>query len=110
MCNNPATTFVEKCIKGEVLLDDIDDIDDFVDIWHEGGSGKELNEFLGMTNEEYSLWIIDPDVLPFIIAAREKKTNILEFFVEEQERLSLAARSVDPDNVFELMEWIGKRA
>lgn len=59
------TTFIEKCLNGDVLCDDIDD---YIDIWHESDSEDELFEFLGMTREEYALWVKDPDALPQIIA------------------------------------------
>lgn len=58
------STFVEKCMRGEVLPEEIDG---FIDKWHDGGSGEELHEFLGMSWEEYSLWVADADVLPSII-------------------------------------------
>ena len=45
-------------------------IDDFVDAWHEQPGKKEIFDFLGMTREEYALWLRDPEVLPHIAEAR----------------------------------------
>lgn len=59
------TTFIEKCLNGDVLYEDIDD---YIDIWHESDSDDELFEFLGMTREEYAIWVKNPDTLPQIIA------------------------------------------
>ena len=61
------SNFIAKCQMGEVLLDEIDD---FVDKWHESDSESPIYEFLGMTRYEYFLWLKSPDVLPYIIKAR----------------------------------------
>ena len=45
--DGPAT-FLERYLNGEVLADDIDD---FIDRWHENPEGREIYEFLGMSNE-----------------------------------------------------------
>lgn len=70
-------TFIQLCIDGEVLPQEVDD---FVDRWHEGTSELELHEFLGMTWDEYSAWVQRSDVLPRIIKAhaehRSFKTNL----------------------------------
>jgi hypothetical protein len=41
-----------------------EEIDDYVDIWHSSPDGLELHEFLGMSKEEYALWLRNPEVLP----------------------------------------------
>ena len=56
-------TFVEACLEGEALLDDIDD---YVDVWHRGGTGMPLWKFLGFTHSEYKLWAEKPNSLGFI--------------------------------------------
>jgi hypothetical protein len=53
--------FIDLCPDGKV---DFDDIDDFIDRWHETPRGAELHDYLGMTQEEYSLWLRVPDALP----------------------------------------------
>ena len=65
-------SFVDLCGRGDVSPDQIDD---FVEQWHVGGSGLSLHEFLGMSWEEYSAWVLNPGLLPRIVAAhREGKT------------------------------------
>ena len=59
--------FVDLCVKGEASPEEIDD---YVDRWHEQPSKKELHEFLGMTWDEYSVWINDPDFLLRLIKSR----------------------------------------
>jgi len=38
-----------------------EEIDDKIDEWHNGNTGVELHEYLGMTLEEYALFVTDPD-------------------------------------------------
>ena len=103
------SNFIAKCQMGEVLLDEIDD---FVDEWHESDSESPIYEFLGMTRYEYFLWLKSPDVLPYIVKARrdglDLKENLPEL-IEEINTLPLAARSDDTHRVAELLEWVKRR-
>ena len=67
------SSFIEKCLRSEVLLEDIDD---FVDLWHKDSGNMALHDFLGMTQEEYSLWIADPSTLPFIVSMSKRMKNL----------------------------------
>ena len=59
--NNEEMTFVEKVKKG---LCSIDDIDDYIDKWHDEYQGNlKLYEYLGMTEDEYEKWLTNPDSL-----------------------------------------------
>ncbi|GEM_PF-563888 len=70
-------SFIDKCITGESLPAEIDD---YVDLWHDGKAGHhlELYEFLGMTWDEYSLWAARPSILPAIITARKKGNSLTD--------------------------------
>lgn len=47
--------FHELYLEGKVT---IDDIDDFIENWHNGdGEGLELHEYLGLTEEQYSHFV-----------------------------------------------------
>ena len=61
------SSFMKMCLSGEALPDEIDD---FVDRWHESDGDLSIHEFLGMTREEYLDWVKDPDVLARILDAR----------------------------------------
>ena len=68
--------FILKCIEGDALLTDIDD---FIDEWHEiEPQTGTLHDFLGMTWEEYSLWVADPDVLPHVVTAHKEDVPLGE--------------------------------
>jgi len=73
MSTKQTKNFVDQCLAGEALLEDIDN---YVDDWHESNTEIELHEFLGMTEKEYSLWVVDPNILPFIITAHKEQTSI----------------------------------
>jgi hypothetical protein len=62
--------FFQRYLRGEL---EPDAIDDFVDAWHENPGNRTVFEFLGMTSEEYALWLRDPDALPQIARARKEK-------------------------------------
>jgi hypothetical protein len=49
-----APSFVEALRQG---LADYDDIDDYIDEWHDGPYRCEIYEFLGMTRQQYFNWL-----------------------------------------------------
>ncbi len=67
--SKPSTTFIGKCLSGDALYEDIDD---YIDLWHNSDSEEKLHEFLGMTHDEYIEWVKHPDILPSIIANHNK--------------------------------------
>ena len=97
-------TFVEKCLSGEALTDEIDD---YINNWHEGeGQDLELHDYLGLTWEEYSLWGTRPSILSSIFSSRRKK---IPFGQElKLEKLSLAARAGSVKEAKEMEEWLKK--
>lgn len=50
--------FLNQCAKGE---SEPDDIEDFIEYWHSHEINKELHEYLGFNEEEYSKWLIESD-------------------------------------------------
>lgn len=62
-------TFIGRCLKREAAPDEIDD---FVDRWHDRPSARPLYAALGMTQAEYALWVRDPATLPAIIQAHRE--------------------------------------
>jgi hypothetical protein len=65
--------FIDLCVRGKAVPAEIDD---FVELWHQGKSGLQLHEFLGMTLEEYSAWVRNPDLLPRIITAHHEGNTL----------------------------------
>lgn len=67
-------TFMDLLLSGEALAQDVDN---FIDTWHDAPDGSEvaslsIEEFLGMTADEYRLWVEQPDSLRFIVAAHKQ--------------------------------------
>lgn len=100
--HGPAT-FLERYLNGEVLAEDIDD---FIDIWHENPAGKEIYEFLGMSTKEYSLWLRDPDTLPQIAQARRAGLPLEIVLRTTLEEFPIAARSANVAKIDRLMRWL----
>lgn len=60
-------TFIDDYLAGATTLNEIDD---YVARWHECaiGHATELREFLGMSKQEYAIWIQDANAIEEIIA------------------------------------------
>lgn len=60
-------SFIELAVIGDA---DLDEIDDFVGRWHDSDSTMSLHEYLGVSFEDYSLWVSDPGALRSIVERR----------------------------------------
>jgi hypothetical protein len=100
-------TFIDLCLRGEVVQDEIDD---FVDLWHEDETDdRPIHEFLGMTKEEYDLWVEQPGALRLILAAREERAGDLYGAIERYAELEpVAARAADPEAAKVVVRWLRK--
>jgi hypothetical protein len=104
------STYMDQLVRGEVLLEDIDD---FVDVWHDApGDSKiasqSLEEFLGMTEEEYRLWVERPESLRFIAAAHKMHEPITTI-LSSRNPYGLAARAGNQGVAQELLQWLIER-
>ncbi|RYE30658.1 MAG: hypothetical protein EOP42_11850 [Sphingobacteriaceae bacterium] len=61
--------FIQDCLSDKAT---INDIDDYIDIWHTSDNEDELYQFLGMTEDEYSIFVTNPSYLSSIIAAHKE--------------------------------------
>ena len=99
-------TFVDLCLEGKILLDEIDD---FIDQWHETPQRRELHDYLGMTQEEYSLWLRVPDALSYIIKARHESKPLKDIVVQGCRALCLDARTDDQSKIVRLQTWLKEK-
>jgi hypothetical protein len=102
------SSFMSLAISGQVLSDEIED---FVEAWHESDSNEEIHEFLGMTFEEYSLWVADADSINIILAARHSHIPLKEAVndnLRSQQRI--AARSDEAGKLAILSRWIAAQS
>jgi hypothetical protein len=58
--------FLDLVLAGEAHQGDIDD---FVDQWPDSDTSCSLAEFLGMSDDEYALWVAKPSSLSLILQA-----------------------------------------
>jgi hypothetical protein len=89
-----------------------DDADDFIDAWHDAGDEEQrpLTEFLGMTEEEYSIWMMDRRVLPELAAARRPGAPTIESLMADRVRhMRAAGDPADRTALFSLTHWLKAR-
>ncbi len=95
--------FIDLVLEGEALPEEIDD---FVDKWHEGEGEVPLAHFLGLSQEEYSFWVLYPQAIPLIVAARAKGQPLADAANDNVTSLKMAARSEDTQVIKQLKRWI----
>lgn len=98
------SSFMTLALDGRALADEIED---YVELWHGSDSSQEVHEFLGMTFEEYSLWVADADSIDIILTARHRGRPLREAVNDNlryQERI--AARSDEAGKLAILARWI----
>ena len=100
-----ARTFIEQCISGEALTDDVEE---FVERWHAGTDPRELHEYLGMSWREYSLWMTEPDILPHIVTAHKQRVPLANLITNAQD-LALAARFKSPTQTAKVLAWLRRQ-
>lgn len=97
--------FIDACLVGEALLDDIDD---YVGAWHDSDSEEEIYEFLGMTLDEYGVWVENDYMLKTILHCRNKNIDINDFIsLENQE--TLVARASSSEEAAAVKVWLQRR-
>lgn len=100
-------TFLQLCASGKALLEEVDD---FVDRWHDDKVAGELRDYLGMSKEEYELWLQDPDILPHIVTARAMKRATAEVLKHNYyDEVRMAARSDEKGKIGILKRWLEKQ-
>lgn len=70
MKNRYPITFMDEFLTGNVTADEVDD---WVDEWHDGGTNVPLSEFLGLNQEEYNRWVMKPNALEDMKKEHEEK-------------------------------------
>jgi hypothetical protein len=96
-------TFIEFYLKGTVSAEDIDD---YVDSWHATAEAGEIYEFLGLSEEEYALWLRDPDVLPHIARARVEGKPLVAVIHSALQEMAVASRSSNGMKIERLKRWL----
>lgn len=99
------SNFINDVINADALLDEIDD---YIEKWHDSDTDCSVYEYLGMTEEEYFLWVENDFYLKYIISAHEKNININELLREEY-TCKLVARSSSPEEARNIYNWLKEK-
>lgn len=101
------SNFISDVIDGRALLSDFDD---YVDEWHTdlNSEPNDLHQFLGMTWDEYRVFVEQPYSLRFIVAAHRTGLPLQEI-LQLQDGFALAARAADRMEADSLLKWLVER-
>lgn len=99
--------FIRRALEGDIVDPDTE-IDDAIDDWHEGGTEMELHEWLGMSLEEYGLFVERPEALRFVIAAHHSNRDVFDLIqiADSDECLALAARGASREDLDSIRKWL----
>lgn len=98
--------FLQRCLDGDVLDPD-EEIDDEIDEWHDSSRKlPPLHEFLGMSWEEYQLWVEKPWTLKSILAARKTGSSLDVMVRVSDGGTALAARGVEAEEFSKVRQWL----
>lgn len=102
-------TFVSAALSGRAS---VDDLDDYIDDWHDEGSEISIYEYLGMTQDEYRLCTERPEALRLILSARKKGrpfTEEIKAAAANQSGYALAARAESAEQAKGVYDWLVRR-
>jgi len=103
--SNKRRTFVDLFLSGEAGPDDIEE---FEEAWHTGDSTLSLAAFLGLSDDEYSLFVEQPTSLRYIIASKKTGRPLADVLKHACD-MKLAARDGSPEEAARVAEWLRKR-
>jgi hypothetical protein len=86
--------FIERCIDGDASPDDISL---YIQEWRDRDSAEPLEDYLGLTFEEFEEWLDHPQSLPHIIAARKNNIPLSDYLQNAQADSNHQLESSDED-------------
>lgn len=99
------SNFINDVINADAL---IDEIDDYIEQWHISDSELSVFEYLGMSEEEYFLWLENDFYLKYIIAAHEQNKTI-GTLLQDEYSTRLVARSDSPEEAKKIYTWLKEK-
>lgn len=98
------SNFIIDCINADAILEQIDD---YIENWHDRQLDIPVHEYLGMTEKEYFLWVENDFMLKFILKAHINSKDIDDVLLEEYESgEKMAARAKNPEEAREIYKWL----
>lgn len=99
------SNFINDVINADAILDEVDD---YVEKWHDTDTDISIFDYLGMTEEEYLLWVENDFYLKYIVCAHEQNKSISEV-LEEAYSTKMVARSSSPEEGKKIYEWLKEK-
>lgn len=99
------SNFINDVINADALLDEIDD---YIEQWHISDSELTVFEYLGMSEEEYFLWVENDFYLKYIISAHEQNIPI-NALLQNEYSTKLVARSDSPEEAKIIYSWLKEK-
>jgi hypothetical protein len=97
-------SIVERLLSGEES--DLTRIDDEIDAWHEAETAIPLHEWLGLTPDEYQLYVEKPASIRIILAARHHNRSLKELLAAKDAISLVVARGASAAEMTELKKWL----
>jgi hypothetical protein len=97
-------TFMDALLAGEALPNDVDD---WIDAWHDDTTDQlgELHEYLGMSWQEYQLFVERPESLRFTLAARRANKPVSRILASVK-AAGAAARTEEAEQAESVLQWL----
>ena len=88
-----------------------DAIHDFIDAWHDGDESdpRPLAEYLGMSEDEYTLWLASRRILPLLVAAKSEGWTAGDIAARHLADLQQEANPADAAAIYVLTNWLRRR-
>jgi hypothetical protein len=105
-----APSFFDLYSRGEAASDDIHD---FIGRWHDDqepcAHDMPLHQYLGLTRDEYEVWLYDSFSLPCILQARQPGGELVDIMAARYAQLRAADRREDGTIIFSLGNWLQRQ-
>lgn len=99
-------TFVDRAVAGKVFNPDAE-VDDEIEEWHSlPKADVSLSTWLGMSRDEYALFVESPALLTSILHARRYDVDVVTVARDGEREFQLAARGLDRAEVAKVKTWL----
>ncbi len=105
-----APGFFDLYSRGEAVADEIHD---FIGRWHDDQApwarDMPLHDYLGLTRDEYEVWLYDPFALPCILQARQPGGDLVDIMAARYAHLRADDRREDGTIIVSLGNWLKRQ-
>lgn len=87
-------SFIDGCLFGTT---DLDELDDYVEYWHDHETNNTLREFLGMSSFEYAEWLKWGDIIiRDVLRCRMDNVPFEDYqYMTDEQRIAARSYSID---------------